>query len=73
MNAKIIIFQFDFFGCFVPEVLITPFVTFDTCLARLIIETSVWSSYEIDRGDCMQHRVNDDSKLNEANFLRICS
>ena len=70
---KIIIFQSDFFECLVPEVLITSFVTFDTCLARIIIETGGWSSYEIDRGDCMQRRVNDDNKLNEAEFLGICS
>ena len=53
--------------------LITSFVTFDTCLARFIIGTGGWSSYEIDRVDCMQHKVNDDSKLNEAKFSGICS
>ena len=53
--------------------LITSFVTFDTCLARFIIEIGGWSSYETDHGDYMQHRVNDDSKLSEAEFLGICS
>ena len=66
MNAKIIIFQSDFFGCLVPKVLISSFVTVDTCLARFIIETGVWSSYEGDRGNCMHFMVNDDSELNEA-------
>ena len=73
MNAKIIIFQSDFFGCLVPKVLITSFVTFDTCLASSIIETGGYSSCEVDRGDYIQRRVNDDSKLNEAEFSRICS
>ena len=53
--------------------LITSFVTFDMCLAKFIIETGGWSSYETDRGDCMQHRVNDDNEWNEAEFSRICS
>ena len=73
MSAKIIIFQFDFFGCLVPKVLISSFVTVDTCLARFIIETGVWLSYEGDRGKCMQFMVNDDSEFNEEEFSGICS
>ena len=53
--------------------LIISFVTFDTCLARFIIETGGWSSYEGDRGNFMQFMVNDDSELNEAEFSGICS
>ena len=53
--------------------LITSFITFDMCLERFIIETGGWSSYEGDRGNCMQFMVNDDSELNEANFSGICS
>ena len=53
--------------------LISSFVTVDMCLARFIIETGVWSSYEGDRGKCMQFMVNDDNGLNEAEFSGICS
>ena len=51
-SAKIVIFHFDFFDGFVPKVLITSTRIFDTCLARLIMETGVWSSCEGDRGNC---------------------
>ena len=72
-SAQIVIFQSDFFGGFILEVLTTSIITFDMCLAKFIIETGVWSLYEGDRGNCMQFMVNDDNELNEAEFLRICS
>ena len=53
--------------------LTTSIITFDTCLAKFIIETGVWSSYEGDHGYCMQFMVNDDSEWNEAEFSGICS
>ena len=53
--------------------LTTSIITFDTCLAKFIIETGVWSSCERDHGNCMQFMVNDDSEWNEAEFLGICS
>ena len=54
VSAKIVIFHSDFFDGFVPKVLITLISIFDTCLARLIMETGVWSSCEGDRGNYMQ-------------------
>ena len=54
VGAKIVIFQPDFFGGFIPKVLTTSVITFDTCLAKFVIETGVWSSCEGDRGNCMQ-------------------
>ena len=53
-SAKIVIFHSDIFGGFIPKVLITSISTFDTCLARLIMEIGVWSSCEGDCGNCMQ-------------------
>ena len=73
MSAKIVIFQSEFFGGFIPEVLTTSIITFDTCLSRFIIKTGVWSSCEGDRGNCMQFIANDDSEWNKAEFFGICS
>ena len=74
MRAEIVIFQSDFFGCLVPEVLTTLFITFDTFLVKFIIEIGVWSSCEGDRGNCMQFMANDaNSEWNEAEFLGIYS
>ena len=53
--------------------LIISFVTFDTCLARFIIETGGWSAYEGEHGNCRSFMVNDDSELNKAEFSGICS
>ena len=52
--AKIVFFQSDFFGGFIPKALTTSIITFDTCFAKFTIETGVWSSCEGDRGNCMQ-------------------
>ena len=68
-----IFFSVRFFWGLVPEVLTTLFITFDTCLAKFIIEIGVWSSCEGDRGNCMQFMENDDSEWNEVEFSGICS
>ena len=53
--------------------LTTSIITFDTCLAKFIIETGVGSSCEGDHGIACKFMVNDDSEWNEAKILGICS
>ena len=66
--AKIVIFQSDFFGGFIPKVLTTSFITFNTRFAKFISETGVWSHVREILATVCKFMANDDSERNKARF-----
>ena len=54
---------------FVPKVLPTSFITFNTCFAKFISETCVWYHVREILATVCKFMANDDSEQNKAIFL----